>query len=97
MEDVWYLYIIECKSSEFYVGISKDVEKRVKLHNTGKACKYTSCRFPVELRYTEFCGPFGDARRREIAVKKLTRKQKEELIEFASEKKAVKKKKNKKV
>ena len=76
MEGEWFLYIIECRTGELYVGIAKDVNKRVEEHNKGQACRYTKFRNPVKLIYFEFCGEYTIARKREGEVKKFSRAKK---------------------
>ena len=80
LEIPWCLYIIRCRGGELYVGIARDVEKRVIRHNRGLACRYTKYRRPVGLIYKEKCGDYKDARKREIEVKKFSRKKKLALI-----------------
>ena len=58
-----------------------DVEKRVAVHNKKQGAKYTKPRTPVTLVYTEEFPTKGEALKREAAIKKLTRKQKDALIE----------------
>lgn len=76
----WYLYILRCKDNTLYTGIAVDVEARLEMHRSGKGAKYTRGRGPLELVYTEECGSHSEALKREIAVKRLTRQKKEELI-----------------
>ena len=76
----WYLYILRCKDNTLYTGIAVDVEARLETHRSGKGAKYTRGRGPLELVYTEECGSHSEALKREIAVKRLTRQEKEELI-----------------
>lgn len=76
----WYLYILRCKDNTLYTGIAVDVEARLEMHRSGKGAKYTRGRSPLELVYTEECGSHSDALKREIAVKRLTRQEKEDLI-----------------
>jgi len=84
MEDkIWYLYILECRDGTLYTGITDDVLRRLEQHNSGKGAKYTRGRGPVTLRYQEVCGSHGDALRREIQIKRLTRQEKLELIKNA--------------
>ena len=80
MESVWYLYILRCGDGTLYTGITTDVEKRLEAHRSGKGAKYTRGRSPLELIYREKCGSHSDALKREVAVKKLSRKQKEMLL-----------------
>lgn len=80
MESNWYLYILRCGDGTLYTGITTDVEKRLEVHRSGKGAKYTRGRAPLELVYREVCGSHSDALKREMAVKKLTRIQKEAII-----------------
>ena len=77
MESTWYLYILRCGDGTLYTGITTDVEKRLEAHRAGKGAKYTRGRSPLTLAYREKCGTHSDALKRELAVKKLTRIQKE--------------------
>ena len=81
MEGNWYLYILCCGDGTLYTGITNDVEKRLEAHRAGKGAKYTRGRSPLELVYRECCGSHSDALKREAAVKKLSRQQKEALSE----------------
>ena len=80
METNWYLYILRCGDGTLYTGIATDVEKRLEAHRSGKGAKYTRGRGPLELAYQEPCGTRSDALKREAAIKKLSRVQKELLI-----------------
>ena len=81
MDSQWYLYILRCGDGTLYTGITNDIEKRLETHRSGNGAKYTRGRSPLELVYRECCGSHSDALKREAAVKKLTRQQKEALIE----------------
>lgn len=83
MEQIWYLYILSCGDGTLYTGITTDVEKRLKAHRSGKGAKYTWGRGPLELVYQETCTSHGHALQREWAVKKLTREEKQCLIQAA--------------
>lgn len=76
----WFLYILRCCNDTFYTGVTKDLERRVKMHNDGKASKYTRVRRPVQLIYYEDCSSHAQALVRECAVKALSRKEKEALV-----------------
>ena len=80
MESMWYLYILRCADETLYTGITTDVEKRLEAHRSGKGAKYTRGRAPLELVYREACGSHSDALKREAAVKRMRRNEKEELI-----------------
>ena len=80
MSEKWYLYILRCKDGTLYTGIAVDVQARLEQHRSGKGAKYTRGRGPLELVYTEECDSHSDALKREIAIKRLTKQEKEELI-----------------
>lgn len=75
-----YVYILKCADGTLYTGAAKEPQKRAEVHNSGKGARYTRCRLPVELVYSESCSDWPAALRREIEIKKLTRRQKEHLI-----------------
>ena len=81
MKSVWYLYILRCRDGSLYTGITTDVEKRFAAHSEGKGAKYTRGRGPLELAYREECGDHSTALKREVEIKKLSREEKEKLIE----------------
>ena len=87
MENTWYLYILRCKDSTLYTGITTDVEKRFQTHQSGKGAKYTRGRRPLELVYRELCGTHSDALKREWEVKQLSREEKQKLITRYTEQK----------
>lgn len=73
----WYVYIAECADHTLYIGSTSDVARRIKEHNdTGKGAKYTRARRPVTLRYMELHPSKSSALMREIALKRLSRKEK---------------------
>ena len=78
---MWYVYILRCGDDTLYTGITDDVEKRLAAHRAGKGAKYTRGRSPLELVYVEEQPDKSAALRREIAIKKLPRKEKMELTE----------------
>lgn len=80
MENNWYVYILRCKDDSLYTGITRNVDKRLAMHNRGTAAKYTRGRGPVELVYTQACPDKSAALRRELEIKALPRQKKLELI-----------------
>lgn len=71
--------MLRCGDGSLYTGITVDVACRLKAHQSGKGAKYTRGRGPLELVYTEECGSHSDALKRELALKALTRAEKEKL------------------
>jgi putative endonuclease len=76
----WRIYIIRCKDSKLYTGITNDIERRIKEHNSGNGCRFTKYRYPVELLYTEKAASRAAALKREARVKSCTRVEKLALI-----------------
>ena len=81
MDNSWKLYILRCGDGTLYTGITTDVEKRLEAHRSGKGAKYTRGRGPLELVYREECGDHSTALKRELEIKKLSREEKEKMIE----------------
>ena len=77
----WSLYILKCRDESLYTGISNDIDRRFLAHQEGKASRYTRTRRPVALVSREECGSRSQALTRECAVKSLSRRKKEEMIE----------------
>lgn len=77
----WAVYIVRCKDKTLYTGISKDVKKRIKAHNSGKGARYIiPKRRPVKLMYIEEGYDAGGALRRELSIKRSGKKAKEKLV-----------------
>ena len=78
--DQWFIYIVKCTDDTLYTGIAKDVTERIDKHNAGTGAKYTRARRPVVEVYREEAATRSDATKREIEIKKLSRKKKLHLI-----------------
>ena len=87
----WFLYILRCGNDAFYTGVTNNLERRLKMHNDGRASRYTRARRPVELIYYEDCASRARALVREYKIKALSRKEKENLV-CSGGKKSVKRK-----
>lgn len=82
MTKPWYVYIVRCADGTYYCGIAKDVAKRLAEHNHSEklAARYTRGRRPVTLVYCEETASRSAAVKREGAIKRMRREQKEKLI-----------------
>lgn len=77
----YYVYILECADKTLYTGWTRNVDKRIREHNTGKnGAKYTKSRRPVKLVYVEEAASLSEILKREAAIKGLSRKEKLLLI-----------------
>ncbi len=77
----WVVYILRCGDGSLYTGITNNLARRVKQHNDGTASRYTRSRLPVELIYQAKQPSQSAALKRERAIKALSRKAKDTLIE----------------
>jgi putative endonuclease len=69
-----------CDNGAYYTGYTTDVDRRFKMHKTGKGAKYTRAHKPKAIVYIEEFKTKSEAIKRECAIKKLTHKEKEELV-----------------
>ncbi|HAO64956.1 TPA: endonuclease [Candidatus Taylorbacteria bacterium] len=77
----YFVYILECVDGTLYTGSTNDLQRRLKAHNNSKSgAHYTKIRRPVVLKYSEKLKNRSVALKKEIALKKLSRAQKMDLI-----------------
>ena len=89
---MWTVYLVRCRDSSLYVGITNDLVRRLAAHNAGTASKYTRVRLPVELVFVENCADRSIASKREMEIKSLARAGKLALIQSGREKRQLAKK-----
>jgi putative endonuclease len=76
----WSVYILKCADGTLYTGITKDIQHRIKVHNSGKGAQYTRAHRPVKLVHLETGYDVGSAMAREKEIKALTREEKMGLL-----------------
>ena len=80
-EKAWFLYVLRCADDTLYTGTTTDISRRIDEHNTKKCgAKYTKTRRPVELIFWLDFENRSQAQKAEYKFKKLTRTQKEKII-----------------
>jgi putative endonuclease len=87
-----YAYILKCADGTLYTGYTgwtNDLDKRLKAHNGGTGGKYTRTRRPVELVYSEGFDTKREAQSREVVIKRLSRQEKQTLIDGSREAKGL--------
>ncbi|MBU0670636.1 MAG: GIY-YIG nuclease family protein [Patescibacteria group bacterium] len=77
---MYTVYILLCGDNSLYTGIAKNVEKRFQEHKSGKGSKYTRAKKAVKIVYTKRCKNKGYALKHEAEIKRLSRKEKDILI-----------------
>ena len=81
----WLVYIIECEHGSLYTGITTDIERRFREHDDGpRGARYFNGRKPIRVVWSESGHDRSSATRRELEIKKLTRKQKLKFVGSAS-------------
>ncbi|OGG57938.1 hypothetical protein A2853_03365 [Candidatus Kaiserbacteria bacterium RIFCSPHIGHO2_01_FULL_55_17] len=75
-----FVYIIRNSANKLYVGVTKDLQARLRSHNDKRGAQFTK-RIPTfETVFLEQYATLADARKREIQIKKWRRDKKEVLI-----------------
>ena len=78
---MYHLYILQCSDKTLYTGITVDVERRVREHNSSTlGAKYTRSRRPVRLMYSKKFRTRSAAAKAEYRIKQLSRKEKLAMI-----------------
>ncbi len=75
----WYVYMLLCGDNTLYTGMTDNVARRLAAHRAGRGARYTRGRGPLQLVYLEEMPDRSAALRREAAVKRLTRQEKDGL------------------
>ena len=77
-----WVYLLRCADGSLYGGWTNDLARRLKAHRSGKGgARYTKShgRASVQLAYAEKCADKSAALKREAAIKKLPKVEKEAL------------------
>lgn len=72
--------MLRCRDGSLYTGITNDLDRRLAAHAAGRASRYTRSRLPVTLAYQEPQPTKSRALRREAAIKRCSRSEKEMLL-----------------
>jgi putative endonuclease len=81
----WFVYILRCRDTTLYTGITVDLPKRMDAHHRGVGAKYTRSRLPVTLVYQERQPDRSSALKREAALRRMGRAAKLALITRSAE------------
>lgn len=80
LEQKYFIYILRCKNSSLYTGITIDFKKRLKEHEKGTGAKYTKNKGPFVLEALFLVNGRSDASKIEAYIKKLPKSKKEKLL-----------------
>lgn len=78
----YFVYILRTSSNTLYIGQTNNLDKRIKDHwdKKGKGSKYIRSFANFELVHTEEFKSRTEAMKRELFLKKMTKKEKEKLL-----------------
>ena len=84
----YHVYILECLNGTYYTGYTNNLEKRIREHNCGsRGAKYLRGKLPIKLVYAKEYRYYKNASRAERQIKKLSHKQKQELLKIYEKRK----------
>lgn len=75
-----HIYILRCRDGSLYTGSALDLAARLRLHEVGRAARYTRGRRPLALAWSCEVATWSEALREERRIKRLRRTDKEALI-----------------
>ena len=78
----WSVYLVRCANNAVYCGISNDVERRFKEHQSmgKKTAKYLRGKGPLQLVFQQTVGDRSLASQVEAIIKSLEKSEKEQII-----------------
>lgn len=77
---MYFVYLLRCGDSSLYTGITNDLKRRLEQHKAGEGGSFTRSKGAVRIVYSEVAGSRGAALKREMEIKRWTRKKKLDLI-----------------
>ena len=77
-EESW-VYMLRCRNGALYTGWTNDLAARLRAHQQGRGARYTRAFGAQGLAYAQPLADKSEGLRREAALKKLSRAQKEAL------------------
>lgn len=81
----WCVYVLKCRNNYLYIGITNNLEKRLKEHNNGTGSKFVRTWRPFELVKTIPCRDEKEARSLEYRLKQMRREQKISILGLEQE------------
>ncbi|YCO01771.1 GIY-YIG nuclease family protein [Vibrio sp. VNB-15] len=84
-EQSWSVYLIRNNRNALYCGVTNDVQRRFKQHQTGKGAKALKGKGPLTLEWSSSFESKSVAMKAEYFIKQLTKAKKEQLVGNAAE------------
>lgn len=80
---MYFVYLAQCSDKSIYTGITNDLARRLKQHQSKKGGNYTGSHKVEKIVYTEKYQTKGEALKREAEIKKWPRQKKLGLINLS--------------
>jgi putative endonuclease len=77
---MYFVYILRTDDNRYYVGISANLNQRLRDHSYNKGAEFTKLHPGATLTYSESHPTLSSARKREVQLKKWSREKKEALL-----------------
>lgn len=84
IQEQWWVYLIRAENNALYCGISNNPQARLAKHQAGKGARFFALSPAVAMVYLEACADKSTALKRELAIKKLSKAAKEQLVRKAA-------------
>ncbi len=78
--NIWCVYVLKCRHNYLYIGITNNLEGRLKKHKKGTGSKFVRAWRPFELVKVISCKDGSEARSLEYRLKRLKRSKKVEIL-----------------
>ena len=65
---MYWVYVLRCDQDSYYIGMTKNLKRRLEQHDVGKGAQFTKYHKPKELAYKEACHTRSDALAREYQL-----------------------------
>ncbi len=82
---MYFVYMLKNAKNQLYVGVTKNIEKRLQYHSTNKGANFTKYKNRFGCAFIERYETLAEVRKREVQIKKWRRDKKEFLIEKYSQ------------
>jgi putative endonuclease len=79
-QNTYRVYLLLCDDQSFYCGITNDIAKRLKIHNSGRGSKFTRSRLPVSLHALGCALSKQEALKLEYKIKHTRRQEKIDML-----------------
>ncbi|MGR5133726.1 GIY-YIG nuclease family protein [Vibrio alfacsensis] len=84
-EQSWSVYLIRNNRNALYCGVTNDIERRFKQHQSGKGAKALKGKGPLVLEWSSSFESKSTAMKVEYFIKQLTKRKKELLVDAGAD------------